>query len=222
LEGTQSTDRESAARRVVIIDDHQTFAEALRVVIEAEADFICTAVSSTLTEGLGAVDRLRPDIALVDVFLPDGDGIDAVRQIRARHPDMHLVVMTGRPSIDVLAAAVDAGASGFVSKARPLEVLLGMLRTVDAGAVALEQVGLAATLSQWWSHADFERLTPREAEILQLMATGLDPKTIARRLHISAHTSRGHVKRILTKLQAHTQLEAVVVAARHGLIRLRD
>ena len=209
-------------KTVVIIDDHQTFAEALRVVIDREDGFACVDVANTLAGGMHAVEERTPDIVLIDVFLPDGDGIDGVRRIRAKNRGAHVVVMTGQPRSDVLAAAASAGASGFVPKDRPLEVLLGTLRTLSDGGLVLEPATLSTVLARRAATSNLESLTGRETEILHLMGEGLDPQTIARRLHISAHTSRGHVKRILAKLGAHSQLEAVVIAARRGLLRFWD
>jgi DNA-binding NarL/FixJ family response regulator len=213
-----------ASTRVLLVDDHRAFTEALAVAIASHPDLACVGTPTTIEECLAALPTALPDVVLLDIFLPDGDGIDAISAIRARLPEARIVVMTGYTDVDVMARAAAAGASGFLPKENSIAAVLGAIRAVRDGemlidgstlAAILGRVGQASTRNQ---RPGFVRLTAREQDVLDLMGQGLDPHAIARRLSISLHTCRGYQKAILAKLDAHSQLEAVVVAARRGMI----
>ena len=215
-----------AVTRVLIVDDHLAFSEALAAAIDRHADLACVGTPTTIAECFATLEQAAPDVVLLDIYLPDGDGIEAIPGIRARSPAARIVVMTGYTDIEVMARAASAGASGFLPKENSIGAVLAAIRAVRDGQMLVDGSTLAAILGRVGRVAPGTRgpgdgsnhLTTRERDVLDLMGQGLDPHTIAGRLGISLHTCRGYQKSILAKLDAHSQLEAVVVAARQGLI----
>jgi DNA-binding NarL/FixJ family response regulator len=209
--------------RITIVDDHLAFAEPLAVVINASPDLRCVGIAASLADGLDLMDRTQPDIVLLDVRLPDGDGTGAIPEFRARAPMAKVLVLTGHLEPDVFARAASAGAAGFLRKEGPVSGILRSIRAARQGEVLVEQTTLAAILTQLRAEPtpvapNTAQLTSRELEVLALMGQGLDPHAIAERLQIRLSTCRGYEKNIMAKLDAHSQLEAVVVATRRGLI----
>jgi len=208
--------------RVLVVDDHRTFAELLARALDAECDLECVGHAQDSGEALTAVERLRPDVVLMDVHLPDRDGICTAAELVRDHPDLKVLILTAHASLADIERAATAGACGFLAKDGSLFEVLDGLRTARRGSLILPD-GLLARLSavgesdrtvrQW-------HLTPRELEVLRLLGEGRDPRCIAKELGVSLHTCRGYVKGILAKLDAHSQLEAVVIATRAGVIRL--
>jgi DNA-binding NarL/FixJ family response regulator len=218
-------DRRAAATstRVMLVDDHQVFVEALALAIDAQPDLESVGTMGTIGACLAALPDAAPDLVLMDVYLPDGDGIDAIGEIRARSPSALILVMTGHTDVGAMARAASAGASGFLPKESSIATVLAAIRTARDGQMLVDGTTLAAILGRV-STAGVPRangpsvLTAREQEVIELMGRGLDPNAIADQLGISVHTCRGHEKNILAKLEAHSQLEAVVIAARRGMI----
>ena len=211
------------ATRVMLVDDHRLFAEALAVAINRHADLTCVGTPTTIEECLDAIEVARPDVILVDVYLPDGDGIDAIAAIRSRMPGVRVLVMTGHTDVEAMARAAAAGAGGFLPKESSIGAVLEAIRAARDGAMLVDGSTLAAILVRVGRRrvAGPEingTLTRRELAVLELMGNGYDSHAVAERLAISLHTCRGYQKSILAKLDAHSQLEAVVVAARNGLI----
>jgi DNA-binding NarL/FixJ family response regulator len=216
--------------RVLIVDDHLAFAEALEMAIDTYPDLACVGTPGTIEECLAAVEASCPDVVLIDVRLPDGDGIDAIAHIRAAHEGARVLVLTGYADVGIMARAASAGASGFIPKESPIRAVLEGVRATRNGTMLVDGSTLAAILSRVKPRrrtsarkaAIARRLTARELGVLALMREGLDSHAIAEQLAISLNTCRGHQKSILAKLEAHSQLEAVVVAARLGLIEPLD
>jgi len=214
------------ATRVLLVDDHRVFSEALAGAVDHHPDFECVGTPTTIEECLAAVAETSPDVVLLDIYLPDGDGIDAIPRIRDLCPSARVVIMTGYTDVAVMARAASAGAAGFLPKESTIGTVLDSIRAVRDGAMLVDGSTLAAILGRVdrippgtrAGEQDAVRLTPRERDVLDLMGQGLDPHAVAEQLGISLHTCRGYEKSILAKLDAHSQLEAVVVAARRGLI----
>lgn len=205
---------------VAIVDDHVMVADMLATVIESEADLHFVGVAKTVAEGLELVERTQPQVVLMDYRLPDGDGIKAVRAIRSRWPETHLVMLSGADRNDLLALSIEAGCVGLVSKDRPVEEVLAAVRAAARGEVVIKSddfAGLLHQLTKTPSQAT-HLLTARELEVLQLLARARSTESIATELFISVNTVRNHVANILSKLGAHSKLEAVAIAAREGLI----
>lgn len=213
--------------RVCVVDDHRSFADALALAMDGRDDieFAGGAISPEAAPALIAAEN--PDIVVMDLGFPDGDGLALTRRILRNRPATRVLIVSGRVGRTELAGALAAGAAGFISKESPLEdivatiagrqstgfVVLGprldrMLREVASGDVP-------APLAD-------SGLTGRERQILRLLSDGRTATGIASDLRISVHTCRGHIKSILQKLGAHTQLEAVALAARAGLVRISD
>jgi DNA-binding NarL/FixJ family response regulator len=158
----------------------------------------------------------------MDYGLPDGTGAEAARRIKANQADIEIVMMTGVSGGAVLAEALEAGCSGFVPKQSHYSMLIAAINGVVDGQVQVPpdlMAELIAHLRQRPTPQGSD-LTARELELLRLIAAGESTAAIASQLYLSVHTVRNHVARILTKLQAHTRLEAVAIAVRHGLIEL--
>ncbi len=225
---------------VLIVEDQQALASALDVAIGAQPDLECLGVAGTVDDALEQIARHVPDVVLMDIELPGDDGIEGTRRIKARYPDVLVLILTAGASASRLAAAAAAGAAGFLTKASSFTDILAAIRSPASGKMVIEGTTLRALRDELGSaeqeHGngpsareapegrgpDWSRLTGREREVLALMGEGLDPKSIAQRLVLSVHTARGHVKNVMMKLGAHSQLEAVVVATRRGLLRGDD
>lgn len=214
------------AQRVLIVDDHLAFAEAVAIAVDLQADLECVGATPTVEEALRLVEDRKPDVVLMDVYLPGVDGIEGTRRIKEASPATRVLILTGYTELDILTQAATAGASGFLPKESSLQEVVDAIRVPVDDKIVVDSSTLAALIERLrdterasaLQARDASRLTRRELEVLGLMREGLDPQTIASRLGISVHTCRGHVKSVLLKLGAHSQLEAVVIAAREGLL----
>lgn len=223
------------AARVLVVDDHTTFAELLRAALDREPDLAGVGHATSVQEAVLRCRELRPDIVLMDVQLGDGDGIVATRTLLAEHPALRVVVLTAHARPGLALEAADAGAQALLPKDGALHTLLETLRAVRTGPSS--RPGLRAAtgppgrpdhgippprLPREAGQPRRPPLTERETEVLALLGRGLDVRAISRQLGITPHTGRGYVKSLLRKLDAHTQLEAVVTATRLGLLRLEQ
>jgi DNA-binding NarL/FixJ family response regulator len=212
--------------RVVIVDDHASFADALAIAIDAHADLQCVGTASTLGAALGMLATARPDVVLMDVLLPDGNGIDAIPQVIQAVPGARVLVLTGHTDVDLLSRAAGLGASGFLPKESPVASVIGAVRAAVSGQMLVDGATLASILVRLARGPaaapapapDVPVLTNREADVLALMGQGMDPHAIAKELGISLNTCRGYQKTLMAKLGAHSQLEAVVIGTRKGLL----
>ncbi len=205
---------------VVVVDDHATLAELLELAVSAEPGLRCVGTASGMAAGLELVRRLRPDIVVMDVELGDGDGIEATSVLTRECPEVRVVVLTARVDARILQRAADAGACALVPKSGPLMHTLRSIREAERGGLDVDP-GLLRELIQQRARGalmSVPELTAREYEVLALLAEGLDVRRISERLTISQHTCRGHVKRLLTKFDAHSQLETVAKAIKLGLV----
>lgn len=220
----------AASTRVLLVDDHRSFSEALAAAIDQFPDLACVGTPTTIRDAVTEMAQSKPDVVLVDIHLPDGDGIDAIATLRDGQPAARFLVMTGYTDVDVLARAATAGACGFLPKESSVRSILEAIRTARDGGMLVDGSTLAAILGRVGTQPGSarakavaeSRLTSRELDVLSLMRQGLDPHAIATRLTISLHTCRGYQKSILAKLDAHSQLEAVVIGARRGLVDRLD
>jgi DNA-binding NarL/FixJ family response regulator len=210
--------------RVLVVDDHSTFAELLTGAIDREPDMVSVGHATTGAGGVAMFDTLRPDVVLMDLQLPDIDGFAATTQIVAISPDVRVIMLTAHVTATVVAKAATSKICGFLSKDGHLADMLRTVRTAKPGSLTIDPALLAQVIGhpQNAVRTLARPLSRREFTVLTRMADGKDVTTIARELSISAHTCRGHVKAVLSKLGAHSQLEAVVIAVRIGLIAIND
>ena len=220
---TEATDP-LLAIRVLVVDDHQMFAESIARILSSEDDIEVIALAGSVAEGVRLAESLRPDVVILDFHLPDGDGVDAAVRMRETNPGARILMLTGMGDERTVIAAIDAGCSGLVTKDKALSELVRAVRLTHAGEAYIAPSMLAALLPRLgsttrWLGSD---LTRREKEVLNLVADGLSNQAIAERMHLSIHTVRNHMQKLLVKLQAHSKLEAVVVATREGLLERRS
>ncbi len=206
-------------QRVVVVDDHRVFAELLELAMQAEPDLQVVGHAQTVAAGLEMVEQLHPDVVIMDVQLGDGDGIAAAAELTGRDPALRVVVLTAHVDPELMRRAAEADACALLPKDGDLAGMLEVLRTAARGSFAIHPELLHRLVSRSASpEQPLPVLTRREREVLQLLASGLETRLIARELGVSVHTCRGYVKAILAKLEAHSQLEAVARAMRFGLI----
>ena len=205
---------------MVLIDDHEMVAESLALALQREGVSV-VARAATLESGMALVSEHRPDVVLLDFRLPDGDGLDGLRRIKADLPGTAVLVLTAVADDRTAAAVMAAGAAGFLTKDLAVQDLVGAVAAAAAGqtVVAPELLGpmlarIRAPLSQPGA-----TLTAREHDVLRLLADGLGVDDIAASLTISRNTTRKHVQAVLNKLGGHSQLEAVAIARREGLLQ---
>lgn len=204
-----------------MVDDHLVVAETLRMAIDLEDGLECVGIAGTVEEAMEILGHHSADVVLMDVRLPGTDGIDGTRQMKARHPSVRVLIVSAYTDVDIVARAVGAGASGVLTKEGALADVMSAIRTASDGALLVDTLALSQLAPGEASpHVTTAArgLTSREREILRLMGEGLKPKSIAIHLGISVETVRGHLKSIMVKLDAHTQLEAVLTAVREGIV----
>jgi DNA-binding NarL/FixJ family response regulator len=210
--------------RVLLVDDHAAFREPLAFMFDREAEFEVAAQAGTLAEARRVLEGV--DLAVVDLNLPDGDGTDLIRDLRAANPHVGVLVLTASAERGAYARAVEAGAAGVLSKSVSIKEVIGAARHVVAGEPvhSIDEVAELLRLAGSQRSRDrdarraIENLTPREGEVLRLLADGLSDKEIAERLYIGSGTARGHVVSVFGKLGVHSRLQALVFAVRYGLV----
>ena len=209
-------------KRVLVVDDQRAFVESLAVVIDAQDDLECVGISRTGADAVRAAKRWSPNVVVMDIGLPDMDGIEATRQILAAASCTRVVVLTGRADATTLARAAAAGAAAFLLKDSSLEEIVDALRQESTPRLEIYPDALRAVIGGEGQPPGLAELTQRELEVLAALSEGHQPKQIARQLGMSLATCRGHIKSLFQKLGAHSALEAVVNAHRLGVIQLRD
>jgi DNA-binding NarL/FixJ family response regulator len=213
-----------ATIRTAIVDDHPVISEGLYRILSAESDIELSGTASNVVEALALVERHRPHVVLMDYVLPDGDGVEATRKNLKRWPETKILMMSGSDVPEVHVLAFSAGCVGFLAKNRPWGEVVAAVRAASRGQSVLRVDELTDLLTQL-RHTTNHRgrwLTAREIDVLRLLAAGRTTSSIAGELFLSAHTVRNHISSILSKLGAHSKLEAVAVAARDGLISFEN
>lgn len=211
---------------IAIIEDHQVFVDALKMYLNRNPEFRLLSSANTYTEGSELIQRYSPDIVLLDVGLPDRNGLDMIPEIRRYCPKSKIVILTSYSDENTLMRAIDAGVCGFVQKGSSLTDLLTAMREVAQGEIALPTsilVGLMQRVprdkaSTYHNANGWEPLTDREIEVLTLLSRGRSGRAIAAELYISPLTVRTHVRNLMAKLGVHSRLEAVSFGLRNGLI----
>lgn len=224
-------DSRESPTKILLVEDHASFRQALAFMFEREGEFEVVDQAGSISEVRGISDgSLKEiDVAIVDLALPDGDGMDLIEEFSSGNPRTTTLVLSASVEPGRLARSVEAGASGVLHKSTPIKEIVDAVRRLKAGEVLLspneiiEMLRLVSRERQEEHKARqaIERLTPREREVLQALAEGLESKEIARKMNITVETERTHMVNILHKLGVHSRLQALVFAARHGLVEIR-
>lgn len=195
-------------------------ADGLAEAIRGAGDLEVVGIEDTVEGGVRAAEREVPDVVVMDYRLKDGDGLTATRRIRERRPETQVVMVTSAEGDAIAVAAIEAGCTAFVLKDSPIAEAVDAIRAAARGESVISPALLSRILPR--VRRDYrsvaESLTPREREMLGHLAEGLSNQAIAERLGVSVNTVRNHVQNVLTKLGAHSKLEAVAVAVREGII----
>ncbi len=202
--------------RLLLCDDHEMVRTGLRTFLQLQDDMAVVGEAGTAEQALALVAAVRPDIVLLDLVLPGMSGVEAVQRLRADHPDVKVVILTSFAGQDSVLAVVRAGVSGYLLKDVGPGELADALRVVHAGGVPLHPT-VAATVMANLSEPRNDLLTPRETEVLRLVARGLSNRLIARELVLSEKTVKVHVSAILAKLGVADRTQAALYAVRTGM-----
>ena len=215
---------ESEPLRVVLVDDHDLLRRGIKTMLESEADIEVVGEASDGAHALPLVEEALPDVVLIDVIMPNKDGIEATREIKEAFPNVGVVVLSGHDERQFLFDALKAGASGYILKTADLEEVVATVRSAAKGEAKLDPALATQVLSEFQAYQKaevaevYQPLTPREREILKLMSEGLPNKTIASRLKISERTVTTHVANIYAKLHVNNRVSAIQEAMRRRLL----
>jgi two-component system, NarL family, response regulator len=208
--------RQSASIRILTVDDHQLLREGIAAVLESQEDMMLVAQASNGREAVESFRRLRPDVTLMDLRMPDMSGIEAITAIRAEFPDARIIVLTTYAGDAQAAAALKAGAVGYLLKNLVRKELLETIRVIHSGKRRVP----AEIATEIAEHVADDALTGRELEVLRRVAAGKSNKLIAAELDISEGTVKTHMKSILPKLDASDRTHAVMIALKRGILDL--
>ncbi len=203
--------------RVLLIDDHDLIRNGLARAFERHDDFEVAGQAASVAEGLREFAALKPDVVITDVRLPDGTGLDLVREIRAAGHETGVVVLTMYAGDQQLFAALEAGASAFVAKDAPSDEVVAAARHAMVSPRSFTAADLAGAMRRRMTPAG-PQLTQRESEVLSLLARGFSVSAIARSIFVSDSTAKTHISKIYEKLGASNRADAIMKAVRSGLL----
>lgn len=211
--------------KILLVDDHAIVRAGLRLLLESQSDLAVVGEAASGREAIRAVKELRPDLVLMDVAMPDLNGLEATRRIKAEHSKVQVLALTMHENEQYFFQMLHAGAAGYVVKGAPPEELIGAIRSVTRGEAYLSPPLTRRLLDDYLGRVKegqpaADPLTDREREILRLIAEGLTSKEVANRLIISPHTVERHRANAMAKLDLHNRAELIRYAIRKGLIDL--
>ena len=208
--------------RLLIIDDHEMVREGLKAMLTTEPDFTIVGDAANAEQAFELIERLRPDVILLDIRLPGTSGIDVCRTVTERYPEAAVIILTTFTDESLVAQCIQAGARGFIVKDIERFDLKRSIRAVARGEAAIDSKAAVAVLAQLRraSHVSNEPtpepLSSQQIVILRLVAQGLSSREIATQLYLSENTVKGYVQEILHRLGVKNRTEAVMVAVKHG------
>ena len=202
---------------VLLVDDHELIRQGLVRAFERTADFRVAGEAGTVNDGVALAGDLRPDVVVTDVRLPDGTGLDLVRKLRSQEPELGIVVLTMYAGDEQLFGALEAGASAFVSKDSPADDVVAAARHASVSPRSFAAADLADAMRRRLTPTG-PQLSPRESEVLALLADGHGVAAIARQLYVSESTAKTHISKIYEKLGAANRAQAISIAMRSGLL----
>ena len=207
--------------RIVLVDDHSLFRDGIAALLEAWSHTVVGQAANG-TDAIALVDRVLPELVLMDVRMPGPSGVETTKLIKTRHPDIAIVMLTVSEDEDDLFNAIKAGAQGYLQKNLESAQFRLMLGAVERGEAAITPATASRILEEYQHaerlRADPDRLTDREVQVLRLVTTGLRNKEIAAELGITENTAKFHLKNILEKLHAESRVELAARAVREGLV----
>ena len=204
--------------KVLLVDDHELIRQGLRRAFERDGDFEVSGEAGSLTDARRLLGLTHPDVVILDVRLPDGSGLDAAKKIRADFPDLGIVILTMYAGDEQLFEALQAGASAFVPKNAPSEDVVAAARHAASSPRSFAASDLAEAMKRKMSPTG-PQLSPREREVLGLLADGLGVAQISRQLFISESTTKTHISKLYEKLGAGNRAQALMTALRLGLLK---
>jgi len=199
----------------LIVDDHEVVREGLRLSLSRASHIRVVGEAADGASAIELVERRKPDVVIMDVRMPGMDGLEATREILKVVPDAAILIFTAFSERSLLARGLDSGAKGYILKEAPHETLLRAIERLARGESYVDPALMPAFLS---GKDQTDMLTPREREILQLLADGMSNADVASKLFISQETVKSHVRHILSKLEADTRTHAVAIALRESII----
>lgn len=206
--------------RLLVIDGHTLCRLGMAMIVADQRDLELVGEAGTVEQGQDVVAKLRPDVVVVDATLPDGDGLDLVRRVRADRPDIGLVVTGAAGSDALMFRAMEAKASAYVAKSAPAPEFLAAIRSAAVAPANFTTAGMADALGR--RRRGELLLSPRELQVLALLADGLSVAAIARGMHLSHSTAKTYTSRLYEKLGAGNRAQALMSAVRLGLIQQDD
>ena len=207
------------ALRLLVADDHPVVRTGLQGMLNSQPDFEVVAEADTGTKAVSLTLQLNPDVVLMDLRMPELDGVAAIRQIKAQRPECHVLVLTTYDSDSDILSAVEAGATGYLLKDTPRDELFRAIRATAHGETVFAPP-VASRLTAYKESPSEETLSAREIEVLVLAARGASNKEIAHRLFISEATVKSHLIHIFDKLKVSDRTAAVTVALERGILQL--
>lgn len=208
--------------RVFIVDDHPVFRKGVRALLEGNADLTVIGEAGTGAEAVTLVEATNPDVVIMDLMLPDMNGLQATEQIRARVPAAHVLVLTSHTESDALIPALKAGAIGYVLKSETRVELVNAVRAVMQGKSLVPAeftAQLVSAVTQPEKRDLLDSLTGRELDVLRLLGRGLGNAQIAARLSIGEGTVKTHVSNLFGKLNLNDRMQAALYAIKRGLVK---
>jgi DNA-binding NarL/FixJ family response regulator len=202
---------------VLLVDDHDLIRQGLSRAFERQPDFAVVGEAGSVAEAMALASSLSPRVVVTDVRLPDGTGLDVVRRLRQLDPEIGLVVLTMYAGDEQLFAALEAGASAFVAKDAPADDVVAAARHAVVAPRSFTAANLADAMRRRMEPRG-PQLSPREREVLALLAEGLGVAAIARKLYVSESTAKTHISKIYEKLGAANRAQAIMTAVRTGLL----